>query len=222
MASIARRHVDLASTHLHVNIESSLTRRRDRRDVRGQRRDVEIKETETRSLTLLDKERIDTTLDLRDGLRGGEADGTADLFLTDRRLVHLAADGRRRRASFVSIQDITAIDINSERGYGLAAFLWGALALFVAVTLWRVWEHPVGSALAGLAVAGMGAYLVIDRLMSPPKVRAIFRTGNGELRFDIDSPSAARDIHGFVNRLFQLKDEAAARTARGARTFSPR
>jgi hypothetical protein len=183
---------------------------------------VEIKETAARSLTLLDEERIDTALDLRDGLRGGEADGTGDLFLTDRRLVHLAADGQRRRASFVSIQDITAIDINSERGYGLAAFLWGALALFVAVTVWRVWEHPVGSALAGLAVAGMGIYLVVDRLMSPPRVRAIFRTGNTELRFDIDSPIAARDIHDFVNRLFQLKDEAASRTARVPRNFSPR
>ena len=91
---------------------------------------VEIKETTAGELTLLDKERIDTALDLRDGLRGGETDGTADLYLTDRRLVHLAADGQRRRASFVSIQDITAIDINSERGYGLAAFLWGALALY--------------------------------------------------------------------------------------------
>ena len=183
---------------------------------------VEIKEVELKGLTLIDEERIDTALDLRDGLGGGEEDGTDDLFLTDRRLVHLNANGRRRRASFVSIQDITAIDISSERGYGIAAFMWGALALIVAVIVWRVWEHPVGSALAGLAVAGMGAYLVIDRLMSPPKVRAIFRAGNAELHFDIDSPSAARDIHDFVNRLFLLKDEEAARAARRPRTFSPR
>ena len=183
---------------------------------------VEIKVAEMKGLTLMDEERIDTALDLRDGIRGGEADGTDDLLLTDRRLVHLNANGRRRRASFVSIQDITAIDISSERKYGIGAFLWGALALFVAVMVWRVWEHPVGSALAGLAVAGMGAYLVIDRLMSPSNVRAIFRAGNAELHFNIDSPSAARNIYGFVNRLFQLKDEAAASSARRPRTFSPR
>ena len=171
---------------------------------------------------LMDGERVDFTLHLRDGVADADAKGTDDLMLTDRRLIHLNVNGRSRRASFVSIQDITAIDISSERAGGLAGYLWGGLALFVAVMVWRVWDHPVGSVVAAVSVAGMGIYLVLDRLLSPSGVRASFRAGTAVLQLSIRSPKAAGDIHGFVNRLFQLKDEGGDRASRRPRTFSLR
>ncbi len=181
---------------------------------------MELEKAAPAEFALMDGERIDSKLGLRDGL--AEPGDGSYMMLTDRRLIHLNGDGRRGGVSFVALQDVTAIDVLSERESNRAGYLWGAVALVVAVLLWRTWDQPVWSAISGLAVAAMGVYLVVDRRLSPPGVQAIFQAGSAVLRFKSRRADAAADIYRFVNRLFQLKDEGAERGPRRPRTFAPR
>ena len=164
---------------------------------------------------MMDGERVDATLDLVDS-RDGDPERTDSLVLTDRRLIHVSFNGQRNETLFVSIQDITAIDVMSERSLGLAGYVWGALALLVAVAVWQVWDNAVGSAIAGLVLAAMGVYLVVDRLRSPSRVHARFRTGDTEFKYGVNGPTAVTDTYEFVNKLFLRKNGARSTT------FSPR
>ena len=105
------------------------------------------------SITLMDGERIVSTLELGDD----EDDGAAHevILLTDRRVMHLNGNPKNIRAAFVSIRDVEIVDVRLEQE-GIGAFIWAGLAFFVAVMLWRVIDHPLGSAAAGLVVAAMG------------------------------------------------------------------
>lgn len=164
---------------------------------------------------MMDGERIDATLDLVDS-RDGDPERTENLVLTDRRLIHVSFNGKRNETLFVSIQDITAIDVLSEKSLGLMGYIWGALALLVAVLVWQAWDNAVGSAIAGLVLAGMGVYLVVDRMRSPSRVHARFRTGDTEFTYGVNGPTAVPDTYEFVNKLFMRKN------GDGPRTFSPR
>ena len=179
---------------------------------------MQMDKTAPTEIALMEGERIDARLELRDGL--AEPDDGTYMVLTDRRLIHMHGDGRRGGVSFVALQDVTAIDVRSERETGLGGYVWGTLALIVAVLLWRTWEEPLWSAVAGLAVAAMGVYLVVDRRLTPPGVLAVFRAGSDVLRFKSNRADAAPDIYGFVNRLFQLKDEGGE--GGRPRRFAPR
>ena len=173
-------------------------------------------QTETKDeMVMIDGERVDATLDLLDS-RDGDLDRADNLVLTECRLIHVSSNGHRMQTFFVSIQDITAIDVLSQRSLGLIGYIWGALALIVAVAVWQAWDNPVGSAIAGLVLAGMGMYLVVDRLRSPSRVQARFRAGDTEFKYNVNGPTAVEDTYEFVNKLFSRKDHFRSRT------FSPR
>jgi hypothetical protein len=65
-------------------------------------------------------------------------------------------------------------------------------------------------------LAGMGVYLVVDRLRSPSRVQARFRAGDIEFKYNVNGPTAVDDTYEFVNKLFLRKDDSRSRT------FSPR
>ena len=181
---------------------------------------MELEELGFGDVGLIDGERIDSTLDLRDGAVEEGAPAPEVVVLTDRRVIHLSANGRRRSAMFVSLKDVEAVEIASERtGYG--GFIWGALALLVAVMLYLTWDEPVWSLLAAVAVALLGAYLVVDQMLTPATVRASFKAGASELKCGLHGPDASRGAHTFVNRLFELKAAEAGGDAR-LRNFAPR
>ena len=84
---------------------------------------MELEELGFGDVGLIDGERIDSTLDLRDGAVEEGAPAPEVVVLTDRRVIHLSANGRRRSAMFVSLKDVEAVEIASERtGYG--GFIW--------------------------------------------------------------------------------------------------
>ena len=170
---------------------------------------------------LIDGERVDTALNLREGQEGEDAAAPNVVLLTDRRVIHLNVNGRTRKAVFASLQDVEAVEIAGERrGYG--GFIWAGMAFVVAIMLWRVWDHPVGSFLAAVAVAMMGVYLIVDHLLTPGVTSATFKAGSSQLRFGIDGPQASAEVYAFVNRLFELKGSGNAHDAFGRRRFTPR
>ena len=174
---------------------------------------MEIEKLGIHEITLMDEERIEASLNLSDGRRDAPPADTELVLLTGRRIIHLAAKGGRRKAVFASIQDVDSAEVTREStGYG--GYVWGVVAFFVAVMLWQVGDHPLGSPLAALAVALMGVYLIIDHRLSPRTMRARFTTGSTTVECGVEGAQAAQEIYGLVNRLFQLKDEGDGKASR--------
>ena len=155
---------------------------------------------------LMEDERVDVTLNLGKNRGEGTHFDHNVVLLTDRRLVQLRADSRRQSTVFVSLRDIDAVEITRER-HGYGGFIWGGLAVFVAVLLVLLWDHPVGSIAAAVAVTLMGVYLVFDHVASSSRVLAIFKTGTSQLECDLEVDTSPRDIHHFLNRMFKLKEQ---------------
>lgn len=158
------------------------------------------------NIALLDGETIEATLEL-----DNDEDGTSNevILLTDRRVMNLNGNPKSLKAAFASIRDVEVVDIAIERE-GIGAFVWAGLAFFVAIMLWRVIDHPLGSAVAGIVVAAMGIYLIVDHIMTPGRPVVTFKTGASEFRADLKSERAASEVYPFINRLFQLKDGSGA------------
>lgn len=168
-------------------------------------------------ISLLEGEQVDSTISL-DGLRG--RDRSATLVLTDRRLIHIGADGRNRTASFVAIADVTSVEVTNMRRRSLTGLAWTAASLLVAAIVWPILDHPVFSPLAGAILAVMGIYLAVDRLWGYDSVRATFRSAQEQIGISIEDAGgeAGAQIHALTTRLFELKDEAGL----SARKFAPR
>jgi hypothetical protein len=184
----------------------------------GLETDVELDELGFGDVSLIDGERIDSAINLGDRLKDDPAGYREAVLLTDQRVIHLNANGRRRKAVFVSLRDIDAVEIVTERLGGYGALVWGGLAFFIAIALWRVWDNPWGSALAALAVASMGVYLIVDRFTSPDTIQATFRAGSSQIQCSLKGDRASMDIYAFVNRLHQLRAEGG----RNGTRFPPR
>jgi len=155
---------------------------------------------------LMEGEHVDVTLNLGENRRERPSYDHNVVLLTDRRLVQLRADSRRRSTVFVSLGDIDTVEVTKER-HGYSGFIWGGLAVFVAVLLVMLWDHPVGSITAAVAVTLMGAYLVFDHVTSSRRVMAIFKTRASQLECDLDVDMPPGDVHHFLNRMFKLKEQ---------------
>ena len=158
-------------------------------------------------LTLMPEERIDCVFDVNRGVTDGVRQPSEALFLTSRRIIHVMGRAGRRRLVFLALPNVDAIEI-TRQPLGLGTFLWAAIAAVVAVLIWQVWEHNLAP-LASLIVVGMGAYLVVDRLLSLQHLHVVLTSGASQVRIELRSKSAARDIHDFTTRVFQLQEEAA-------------
>lgn len=167
--------------------------------------------------SFLDGEQIESTISLN-GARAKERSDT--LVLTDRRLIHLGEAGRSRTASFVSIADVTSVEVTSTRRRSLVGLAWAAAALLVATAVWSMWDNRILSALAAAALAGMGVYLAVDRLWGHDSVQATFRSAQEQIGISIEDAGgeAGAQIDTLTTRLFELKD--ASETV--ARKFAPR
>ena len=168
-------------------------------------------------ISLIEGEQVDSTISLN-GVRGKERSDT--LVLTDRRLIHVGAAGRSRTASFVSIDDVTSVEVTSTRRRSLTGLAWAAAALLIATVVWSMWDHAIFSPLAGAVLAGMGIYLAVDRLWGHDSVQATFRSAQEQIGISIDDAGgeAGAQIDTLTTRLFELKDASEP----GARKFAPR
>ena len=168
-------------------------------------------------ISLIDGEQVDSTVSLN-GTRGKERSDT--LVLTDRRLIHVGAAGRSRTASFVSIDDVTSVEVTSTRRRSLTGLAWAAAALLVATVVWSMFDHAIFSPLASAVLGGMGVYLAVDRLWGHDSVQATFRSAQEQIGISLDDTGgeAGAQIDTLTARLFELKDASAP----GGRKFAPR
>ena len=171
----------------------------------------------TESISLIEGERVDSTISLN-GTRG--RDGSDTLVLTDRRLIHVGSAGRSRTASFLSLADVTAVEVTSTRRRSLLGLAWAAAALLIAFAVWSMWDHQVFSALAAAVLAGMGIYLAVDRLWGYDSVRANFRSTQEQIGISVKDAGgeASAQIDSLTARIFEMKDAAGP----GVRKFAPR
>ena len=96
---------------------------------------------------LMEGERIDSSITLA---IGGEGDESPEvLLLTDSRVIHLNGTGKRRTAVFASVDDISTVEIFTERA-GMGVYVWSGLSFMVALLLWRVIDNPIGSVAAAI------------------------------------------------------------------------
>ena len=168
---------------------------------------------------LLDGESVRASLGVSRERLNGRASQPDAVLLTETRVIHVQGKETRRRAVFASLQDIDAAEIGYHRqGYG--AFLWAALSFVIAALLYIVIDNQAGSIAAAVAVAAMGVYLVIDRMMSPGHSVLAFNAGGFEVRCSLESHLPPEEVQAFINRLFELKadQQHLARTGR----FAPR
>ena len=186
---------------------------------------MELEEIGVENISLMDGERIDSALDLTGGSGEGFGSSPKAMLLTDKRVIHIHGNSKHRSAEFASIQDVDAAEISYE-GEGNSAFFWAALAIVVAILLYLLFDNVADNSAARIAapifVALMGVYLIVDRLTSPCTQLVVFKAGSAQIRCEPEKHLDTSDIYGFINRLFQLKEENGPGGASRVRNFAPR
>ena len=172
---------------------------------------IDLEQTAFADVDLLDGERAETTLSLSDDPKRRRGAATDMLVLTDRRLIHLADDGRAREAVFIWLADIIAVRVGTERTGGVGGYVWGILSIIAAILVWSIWDRPVLDVVAAGVLLLMGAYLVWDRLNTPPLFQMAISAGASQMSMNVHRSVPPELVYAFANRLFEAK-------ARGARS----
>ena len=144
------------------------------------------------------------------------------VLLTDRRVLHIVGAGPNRKTSYAAIEDISAVEITRQSAGGYGAFVWAALAFFVAAMLWRVIENPTLSYAAAAIVTLMGIYLIVDRLLSRGEHALVFKAGSAEIQCALKRDADNSEAETLITRLFELKEERSKPQYGRAKSFSPR
>ena len=182
---------------------------------------MELDELGFSNVSLMEGERVDSALTLRDGGKRGLNGGAEVMLLTDKRIIHLRGTGTRQKAIFVSIQDVETVEVSTQQE-GNGGFIWAALALVVAILLYYAIDHSIGRiAAAGFAVL-MGVYLIADKLLDPGKPLVIFKARSTQFWCGLNNSKARADVYPFINRLFHLKSENGSDGYSRADHFAPR
>lgn len=165
--------------------------------IEAQRRQGAAAQNEYEGIRLIGGERIEASLGMGDVADGGDA-----LLLTDRRIVRIGG-GRDRQRAFAALDDVSAAEI-ARQPEGYANFVWAALGFLAALLVWLTIDSPPLSWIAAAVLALMGAYLVIDRLVSRGSAYVAVKAGPTQIFAalkDADIP----DAEMLINRLFELK-----------------
>ena len=144
------------------------------------------------------------------------------LLLTDRRIIHVSHSNADNGIAIAALDDIGVVELTQWPAGSYGAFIWAALAFLVAFMLWRVIESQWLSVGAAVAVALMGVYLIVDRLMSRGERALVFRASGGELRVELTGAERQSEAETLTARLFELKEERASTRQSHASRFSPR
>jgi hypothetical protein len=182
---------------------------------------VELERFGFTDVSLMKGERINFSLDLSEGDEDESSDKPEVVLLTDKRVIHLYGNGKRRKAIFASIEDINSVELSVEHD-GRSTYMWAAVAFIVAISLFFAIDHTVGRVAAALAVGLMGIYLIVDHLMDPGTAQVIFKTGSSQLGFGLKNPQASSNVYPFINQLFQMKGENSSDGLTRAGRFAPR
>ena len=179
---------------------------------------METARVEPTDLILLEGERIAVALETGAG-NGNLWFGRHEaLILTDSRIIHSSAGGRRRGTVIAAVRDVDSVEVTSVRP-GVGAYFWAALAVVLSVVLYQIIEDGTWQIVAALAVLVMGAYLVVNQVLDSGEPTAVFRTNNSEIRWLFDAKKDSEAVYEFINRLYEVK-ESSLQGRNG--TFSPR
>ena len=143
------------------------------------------------------------------------------VLLTNERVIRLHSNRRSRKAVFASIHAIDTVEVAKERA-GSSAFIWAAVAFFVAASLYFVIDHAIARVAAAATLALMGLYLIADRLLDHGNPVIIFKTGSSQLRCDVGREQLDPEVYSFINQLFSLKLQDFTSGNLRARRFAPR
>lgn len=144
------------------------------------------------------------------------------LLLTDARVIHISCSSANHSTTIAALDDIGAVELTQRPVSGYGAFAWAALAFFVAFMLWRVVESQWVSVGAAVAVALLGVYLIVDRLMSKGERVLVFRASGSELRVELSGGERQSEAEALIARLFELKERRGAPSYTSPSRFSPR
>ena len=179
---------------------------------------METARVEPTDLILLDGEQI--AAELETGSDNGHLwSGRHEaLILTDSRIIHSSAGGRRRGAVIAAVRDIDSVEVTSVRP-GVGAYFWAALAVVLSLVLFLNIDDGTWRVVAALVVLAMGVYLVVNQVLDSGEPTAVFRTGVSEIRWLFDAKKDSEAVYDFINRLYEVK--ASSLQVRN-QTFSPR
>ena len=166
---------------------------------------IDMEQTAFTDVDLLEGERAETTLSLSDDPKGRGRAATDMLVLTDRRLIHLLDDGRAHQTVFIWLADIIAVRVGTERTGGVGGYVWGILSIIAAILVWSVWDRPVLDVVAAGVLLLMGAYLVWDRLNTPPLFQMAISAGGSQMTMNVHRSVDPELVYAFTNRLFETK-----------------
>ena len=166
---------------------------------------IDLEQSEFASVDLLEGERTETTLSLRDDSKGRRDAPTDLLVLTDQRLIHLVDDGRARDAVFVWLSDIFAVRVGTERKGNIGGYIWGVLAFIAASLVWTVWDQPVLDVIVAGLVLLMGVYLVWDRINTAPIFQVTISAGGSQMTMNVHRSVPPELVYAFTNRVFETK-----------------
>ncbi|MYD51201.1 MAG: hypothetical protein F4W93_06910 [Dehalococcoidia bacterium] len=166
-------------------------------------------QTSFTDVDLLEGERPETTLSLRDDSKGRRDTATDVLVLTNRRLIHLVDDGRAREAMFVWLEDVFAVRVGTERKGNIGGYIWGVIAFIAASLVWTVWDQPVLDVIVAGLVLLMGVYLVWDRINTAPLYQLSVSAGGSHMMMNVHRSVPPELVYAFTNRLFETKARGA-------------
>lgn len=180
---------------------------------------VELDKLGVKDITLMEGEHIESALAL-DSNGGQDSSGNPEVvLLTDRRIIHVRSNGRSRKTVFASVQDVDLVELKLHRE--ISGYIWGAVAILVAIILSQVINNTVGSVAAGVIVGLMGLYLIVDQLTMSGNMVAVFRVGSSQFKLNLQSEQVSAELRAFIDRLFQLKYENGTGPSK-PRSFAPR
>lgn len=180
---------------------------------------MELEKLGVKDITLMEGERIESALALDDN-GGQDSSGTPEMvLLTDRRIIHLRGNGRSRKTVFASVQDVDLVELKLQRE--ISGYIWGAVAILVAIILSQVINNTVGSVAAGVIVGLMGLYLIVDQLTTAGNMVAVIRVGASQFRLNLQGEQVSSELKALIDRLFQLKYENGTGPTK-PRNFAPR
>ena len=182
---------------------------------------MEQDQSEFGDIRFIEGEHVDSSLNLTGGGSGGTAGGTQVMLLTDKRIIHVDGNGKRRKIAFASIQDVETVEVSAKEG-GKGAFVWATMAFIAAGLLYSVIDQALARTAAMGITALMGVYLVVDRLMDPGRPLIVFNARSSQLRCDLNGDRASTEAYVFINRLFELKARNGANGFSRADRFAPR
>ena len=156
-------------------------------------------------LDALDGERVVAEIDV--GQRDNSpARRKEALLLTNKRILHLSGRDRARRASILSVRELDSVAITLISP-GVGAFVWAALAVVLGVFTYTYIENDMAQTVATVAILGMGAYLVIDRLMDRGQTYAVFKSGGSQIMWAFNPKDESERVYAFINSVYRVKDD---------------